>query len=230
MDPRIGALVGMAAMFAGASRALLTSVVFAFEATRQPLGLLPLLGGCTAAYLVSCALMRHSIMTEKIARRGIRVPSEYAADHLAQVLVKDVALRVVVTLPASMTLAESRLFLTSTRPGSGHQGFPLVGDAGELVGLLTRRDLLAPAADPDAPLERLVTRRPLTVSPDATLRDAADIMVRERVGRLPVVAAGRLVGIVSRSDLLDAHGTRLAGETDAVRSRTLPFLGPDDRA
>jgi H+/Cl- antiporter ClcA/CBS domain-containing protein len=230
MDPRIGALVGMAAMFAGASRALLTSVVFAFEATRQPLGLLPLLGGCSAAYLVSCALMRHSIMTEKIARRGIRVPSEYAADHLAQVLVKDVALRVVVTLPASMTLAESRLFLTSTRPGSGHQGFPLVGDAGELVGLLTRRDLLAPAADPDAPLGRLVTRRPLTVSPDATLRDAADIMVRERVGRLPVVAAGRLVGIVSRSDLLDAHGTRLAGETDAVRSRTLPFLGPDDRA
>jgi H+/Cl- antiporter ClcA/CBS domain-containing protein len=229
MDPRVGALVGMAAMFAGASRALLTSVVFAFEATRQPLGLLPLLGGCSAAYLVSCGLMRHSIMTEKIARRGIRVPSEYAADHLAQVLVKDVAMRAVVSLPASMTVAESRLFLTSTRPGSGHQGFPLVGDAGDLIGLLTRRDLLAPAADPDATLARLVTRRPLTVSPDATLRDAADIMVRERVGRLPVVAAGRLVGIVSRSDLLDAHGTRLAGETDAVRARPIPFLTPDDR-
>ncbi len=229
MDPRIGALVGMAAMFAGASRALLTSVVFAFEATRQPLGLLPLLGGCSAAYLVSCGLMRHSIMTEKIARRGIRVPSEYAADHLAQVLVKDVAMRAVVSLPASMTVAESRLFLSSTRPGSGHQGFPLVGDAGDLIGLLTRRDLLAPTADPDATLARLVTRRPLTVSPDATLRDAADIMVRERVGRLPVVAAGRLVGIVSRSDLLDAHGTRLAGETDAVRARPIPFLTPDDR-
>ena len=60
----------MAAMFAGASRALLASVVFAFETTRQPMGLLPLLGGCSAAYLVSLLLMRNSIMTEKIARRG----------------------------------------------------------------------------------------------------------------------------------------------------------------
>jgi len=214
MDPRIGALVGMAAMFAGASRALLASVVFAFEATRQPLGLLPLLGGCTAAYLVSCALMRHSIMTEKIARRGVRVPSEYAADHLAQVLVKDVALRAVVTLPASMPVAEARAFLASSRPGSGHQGFPLLGAGGELVGVLTRRDVLAPAAELGATLAALVTRPPLTVGPDESLRDAADLMVRERVGRLPVVAAGRLVGIVSRSDLLEAHGPRLRGETD----------------
>ena len=229
MDPRIGALVGMAAMFAGASRALLASVVFAFEATRQPLGLLPLLGGCSAAYLVSSALMRHSIMTEKIARRGIRVPSEYAADHLAQVLVRDVALRAVVTLPAAMTVAEARAFLHSDRPGAGHQGFPLLGAGGELVGVVTRRDLLAPAADPGARLATLVSRRAITVAPDATLRDAADLMVRDRVGRLPVVDAGRLVGIVSRSDLLDAHGTRLARETDAVRARSLPFLGPDDR-
>jgi H+/Cl- antiporter ClcA len=73
------ALVGMAAMFAGASRALLTSVVFAFETTLQPMGLLPLLGGCTAAHLVSCLLMPNTIMTEKIARRGVKVPAEYVA-------------------------------------------------------------------------------------------------------------------------------------------------------
>jgi chloride channel protein, CIC family len=57
VDPRVAALVGMAAMFAGASRALLASVVFAFETTLQGHGLLPLLGGCSAAYLVSCLLM-----------------------------------------------------------------------------------------------------------------------------------------------------------------------------
>jgi H+/Cl- antiporter ClcA len=74
VDGRIGGLVGMAALFAGASRAPLASVVFAFETTRQPLGLLPLLGGCAAAYLVSCLGMRHSIMTEKLARRGQRLP------------------------------------------------------------------------------------------------------------------------------------------------------------
>ena len=69
VDPRMAGLVGMASMFAGASHATLASVVFAFETTRQPMGLLPLLGGSTAAYLASCLLSRTSIMTEKIARR-----------------------------------------------------------------------------------------------------------------------------------------------------------------
>ncbi len=72
IDPRMAALVGMAALFAGASRAMLASVVFAFETTLQPLGLLPLLGGCAASYLISMLLMRNSLMTEKISRRGIR--------------------------------------------------------------------------------------------------------------------------------------------------------------
>jgi H+/Cl- antiporter ClcA len=80
--PSIAALVGMAAIFTGASRAFLTSVIFAFETTHQPAALLPLLGGCSAAYLVSCLMMRHTIMTEKIARRGVHVPSEYTADIL----------------------------------------------------------------------------------------------------------------------------------------------------
>src|SRR5262249_51111053 len=77
IDVRVAAMVGMAAMFAGASRALLASVIFAFETTRQPLGLMPLLGGCSAAFLISSLLMRHTIMTEKIARRGGRVLGEY---------------------------------------------------------------------------------------------------------------------------------------------------------
>jgi H+/Cl- antiporter ClcA len=81
VDPRIAALVGMAAIFAGASRALLTSIVFAFETTRQPIGLLPLLGGCTAAFLISSLMMRYTIMTEKLAKRGTHVPTEYIAAH-----------------------------------------------------------------------------------------------------------------------------------------------------
>jgi H+/Cl- antiporter ClcA len=79
IDPSVAALIGMAAMFAGASRAFLASVVFAFETTLQPLGLLPLLAGCAAAYLVSSLMMRNTIMTEKIARRGVKVPTEYVA-------------------------------------------------------------------------------------------------------------------------------------------------------
>jgi len=80
------ALVGMAAIFAGAARCMLTSAVFAFEITLQPMGLMPLVGGCAAAYMISAIFMRHSIMTEKLARRGVRVPMEYPADHLASLL------------------------------------------------------------------------------------------------------------------------------------------------
>src|SRR5205823_1665985 len=136
VDIRIAALVGMAAIFAGASRALLTSVVFAFETTLQPLGLLPLLGGCTASFLVSCLLMRNSIMTEKIARRGVRVPAEYAPDFLDTVLVSEVASKGAVTLDPDHSVDRIRAWIASGAPGSTHQGFPLVGGEGYIVGVL----------------------------------------------------------------------------------------------
>ena len=122
LDIRVAALVGMAAMFAGASRAMLASVVFAFEATRQPVGLLPLLGGCGAAYLVSCLMMENSIMTEKIARRGARVPADYVADFLDTVLVRDHAHRDLVTLRSDDTVAVAQAFLASDAPGAAPPG------------------------------------------------------------------------------------------------------------
>ncbi|HVY74211.1 MAG TPA: chloride channel protein, partial [Puia sp.] len=84
------ALIGMAAMFAGSSRALLTSIVFAFETTQQPHGLLPLLAACTASYFVSFSLMKSTIMTEKINRRGVITPETYEPDILQQMVVADV--------------------------------------------------------------------------------------------------------------------------------------------
>jgi H+/Cl- antiporter ClcA len=81
VDPHMAALIGMAALFAGASRALMTSAVFVFETTMQPHALLPLLAACTTAYLVSGVMMRHTIMTEKIARRGVHVPTDFVADR-----------------------------------------------------------------------------------------------------------------------------------------------------
>src|SRR3954463_3891932 len=108
IDIRVAALVGMAAMFPGPPRALLAWVVFAFETTRQPMGLLPLLGGCSAAFLISCLFMRNTIMTEKIARRGVRVPGEYAADFLDQIQAGVAASRPVVSLPADELLERVR--------------------------------------------------------------------------------------------------------------------------
>lgn len=219
IDPRVAALVGMAAIFAGASRAMLASAVFAFETTLQPLGLLPLLGGCAAAFLISSLLMRNTIMTEKIARRGVRVPAEYEADFLDQILVRDVMTREPVTFRADQRLAEVRAWAASDAPGASHQGFPVVDERGVLHSVVTRRTIVNPGNPPDATLASLATRPPVIVYEDNTLREAADHMVRHGIGRLPVLdrRSGRLVAIVTRSDLLGAHRRRLASSTETRR-------------
>ena len=212
VNPKVAALVGMTAIFAGASHALLAAIIFTFEITRQPFGLLPLLAGGTAAYFVSLLLSRNSIMTEKLARRGASVRVEYTADYLAQKLVRETALRDVVALRAGDALGQVRRWLESHAPGSSHQGYPVVDDAGMLVGVLTRRDLIGSEENESVPLSALVRRAPVVVFTDNTLRDAADQMVRAGVGRLPVVerhAPRKVVGMISRSDLLTAHAGRL---------------------
>jgi CBS domain-containing protein len=220
IDPRIAGLVGMAAIFAGASRALLTSVVFAFETTQQPAGLLPLLGGCAAAYLVSALIMRNTIMTEKIARRGVRVPTEYQADYLEQVLVRDACSRDVESLCTSDDLGEIRRRINSGRAEYQHQGFPVVDDTGRVRGVITRRTLLDPSEPNMRRIGEMLARPPVVVHEQHSLREAADHMVSQNIGRLIVVgheAPHPLVGILTRGDILAAHGKRLKGTHEAGR-------------
>ena len=221
IDPKVAALVGMAALFAGSSRAWLASIVFAFETTHQTLGMLPLLAGCSVAFLVSCLLMRNSIMTEKIARRGVRVPNEYAPDFLAQVLVLEMASKDVVSLRINDSLETIRAWLASGVKGTSHQGFPVLDDKGKVVGVLTRRDLLDSGAPNSRRAVESIKRTPVVVYADCTLRAAADHMVNHNVGRLPVIArgeGGKLVGMISRSDLLAAHRKRLNELQDENKS------------
>ncbi|MGC1548353.1 MAG: chloride channel protein [Rhodanobacter sp.] len=212
VDPRMAALVCMAAIFAGASRAFLTSVVFAFETTQQPHGLLPLLGACAAAYLISGLMMRNTIMTEKIVRRGVRVPSDYAADYLDQIYVRDACSREVVSLRADQSLSEVRQWLGAGSASAKHQGFPVLSDNNQLLGVVTRRDLLDPTTSDDATVGSLVRRSLLAVQEHHTLREAADHMVEADVGRLVVLSKddpSRMVGMLTRGDLLAAHAQRL---------------------
>jgi CBS domain-containing protein len=221
----------MAAIFAGSSRAVLASIVFAFETTRQPIGLLPLLGGCTAAYMVCLLTMKHSIMTEKIARRGVKVVGEYGADHLAQTLVKDFAAHEVVTLSAVDTLGEVRKWLQTRTQESSHQGFPVIDADGRVLGVLTRRDLLDPDREDAKTIAAIVRRPPVIVYEDMSLRDAADHMVQEGVGRLVVVTRAkpdRVAGVLTRSDLLAAHERRL--QESQRRARTLDLRDVARRA
>ncbi len=224
VDIRVAALIGMAAMFAGASRTLLASAVFAFETTLQPLGLLPLLGGCSAAFLISTLLMRQSIMTEKIARRGVRVPQEYMPDFLEQILVRDAVSGSVVSLRADDSVESARNWIASGAAGRSHQGFPVLDGQGNLVGVVTRRNLLAGDQDASMTLHQIISIRPIIVYDDATLREAADTMVSHNVGRLPVVSrrTGKLMAIVTRSDILSAHRHRLRELRESRRIISLP--------
>ena len=207
LDVRVAALIGMAAMFAGASRALLASIVFAFETTLQPLALLPITAGCAPAFLVSALLMKHTIMTEKIARRGVQVPVDYAADFLERISVREVASSQVVSLQANQTLGEVRSWIAQRGPGSTHHGFPVVDQRQRLVGLISQRDLLD-LREPDSKRVGELVRGPFVVTfKDNSLRQAIDLMAREGLGRVPVVERdnpGKLDGILSDSDVRSA--------------------------
>lgn len=107
----MAALIGMSAMFAGASRAYLTSIAFALESTMQSHALLPLLGACTASYMVSFFFMKNTIMTEKISRRGVSTPDSYEPDILKKLTVAQIVKADALMLSAENSIKEIRSFL-----------------------------------------------------------------------------------------------------------------------
>lgn len=220
LDVRVAALVGMAGIFAGASRALLASVVFAFETTHQINGLLPLLAGSTLAYLVARMLMQNSIMTEKIARRGLRIPEDYDADVFFQTRVGTIMDTKVKTLPHDMTVSALADRIAQHDPAvSVYQAWPLVDDAERLTGIITRNDLIRALEKPGASTLTLIdagSSALVTVLPDEIVHEAIARMLTHGVGRLLVVDPSdstKLVGYVSRTSLLSTRFRKMEQET-----------------
>ncbi|MFD2257348.1 chloride channel protein [Luteolibacter algae] len=209
----IAALIGMAAVFAGASRAFLTSVAFSFEATHSSAAFGPLLLGCAMAVLVSRWLMKESIMTEKLSRAGVRVPSDYAPDVLAGQIVGNVMLNEVLTVPPGMSLqALLHKVNGDLSPWNRARLFPIVNEQGILCGVVSRADILAAARHPlknALTVLEVGTEEVYSVSPTDTLAEAANLMILHEVGRMPVVADREnpvFLGLITRREILAAHG------------------------
>nr|WP_294790033.1 chloride channel protein [uncultured Mucilaginibacter sp.] len=200
----LAALIGMSAMFAGASRAYLTSIAFALESTGQFHALLPLLGGCTAAYIVSFFLMENTIMTEKIARRGVLTPDSYEPDLLNKLSVAQVHNRAGNILNPESKIADIRATIRSEAINT--EDYYLVADRkGNYMGIVSLQDINDHQNNPESLLEDLVQHINLYVKANERLRKAVEIMSAEDLRAIPVLADERIVGLLSESDVIQAY-------------------------
>jgi CIC family chloride channel protein len=214
------ALVAMGAVFGSASRATFTFIIFAFEITRDYNSVLPLMLVSVIADGIAMLLMpRASIMTEKLARRGLYIHQEYETDVLQQVVVAETMDKDMPTLPAEMRISELSDRISRHDPEvNRHQGMFVLDAAGKLAGIITRGDLMrALAKDPSGNMTVLdaASRDLIVTYPDESLHEAAAKMLRNNIGRLPVVDRNhpqRALGYLGRSGIMAARLRRLDEE------------------
>ncbi|MGH2690022.1 MAG: chloride channel protein [Actinomycetota bacterium] len=202
IPPGAVALVAMAAVFGSATGATFAAVVFLFELTRDYNVVLPLMLATVLAHLVARALLKETLMTEKLVRRGVPVHTHYEADVLRTTRVSAVMTRAVETLRADATVGDAL-----ARFGSGpHHHYPLVDPPGRCLGMATWSDLLRDPSASGARLLDLVDRDVATVLPTDTVLTAVRRMLEAGVDALAVVDRHRrLEGICTRTDILRAR-------------------------
>ena len=222
LSPGAYALVAMAAVFGAASRATFAFIVFAFEITRDYNAILPLMLACVIADLIAIHYLPSSIMTEKLARRGLRVPGEYEAGVLQVVRVSEVMRKDVQPIAPEMTVGD-----LAERMSRGEasfnltQGLPIIEKDGKLAGVVTQGDLLrALEADPKgtATVQEAGTRNLVVAYPDESVFDALFRMLQNDIGRLPVVSredTKEMIGYLNRSSILGAWTRQM--EEEGVR-------------
>lgn len=199
----MGALIGMSAMFAGASRAYLTSITFALEATMQSHALLPLLGACTASYIVSFFLMENTIMTEKIARRGVVTPDSFEPDVLQKINVSQVMSKENITINPDMSIKEVKEWL-SVNPVN-ESFLAVMNDRSEFQGTVKLSDIYSVKHDGSLKVEKISQKNNATLKASDTLRSAVELMAQEEVEVLPVLADNEIVGILSYRNIISSY-------------------------
>jgi CIC family chloride channel protein len=220
LAPGAFALVAMGAVFGAASRATFAFIIFAFEITRDYNAVLPLMLVSVIADGVAMLFMpKASIMTEKLARRGLRIHQDYETDVLQQVAVEETMDRDVPTIPAATRIGELAERIAKHDPAvSRHQGLFIVDPDGKLAGLITRGDVLrALDQDPGGVLTVLEagSRDLIVAFPDELISEASEKMLQNDIGRLPVVERSdprKLVGYLGRHGVMAARLRRFHEE------------------
>jgi len=219
-------LVSMGAILAGTMRAPFTAVVFALELTHDVNVLLPLLVAGMLAHATTVLLLKRSILTEKVARRGFHLTREYATDPLEVLFVREAMRTQIVALPAEATMEMLRDTLIREPAQRGQHLYPVIDGERRLKGVVTRKQLRALTESTGARLSLGdVLRTPVVAGVDEPLRAVVFRMAETGFTRLPVVEDGRLAGMVSLSDLLMARVRNLHEERtrERVLRLRLPF-------
>ncbi len=219
LEPGAFALLAMVAVFGASARATFAFIIFGFEITQDYHAILPLMLVCVIADGVALYFMNNTIMTEKLTRRGLRVPQEYETDVLQQVTVGVVMDPQPMVLKSEMTVRQLAEVIAQGEPAYvRHQAFPIVDANGRLTSIITRGDLLRALNTVDGD-KRLVseagTQKLVVTYEDELLGDALHKLLKHDIGRLPVVkheTSQQLVGYLSRGAILRARQMRLDEE------------------
>jgi len=228
-------LISMGAVLGGTMRAPFTSIIFAIELTHDSNVFLPLLVGSLISYGFTVLTMRRSILTEKVARRGYHLSSEYAVDPLEILFVREVMRSDVLVLPADEKVGPIRTMLNADHTQK-QRLLPVVDLEGKLVGVITRGDILERIAQEgdsvlQQPLRDLVRSSTLQTTPDEILRVVVYRMAETGLTRLPVVerSTGKFLGLVALDDLLKARTRHLEEERRREQTLKLEFFLPGRR-
>ena len=220
-EPLVYALAGMGAFFGAMAKVPVTAIVIVFEITGNYQLILPLMISAVAAYLVAERLLPGSLYTHLLEMKGITLQEEVINDGLwATITATEVMQTKVETLDSRMPLDE----VIAAFSKSHHRGFPVV-EGGRLVGIVTQTDLDRVAqrqSRTDLRLNDLMTPRPITVSPGATLGQVLYLLSRYKLSRLPVVEHRKLLGIITRSDILRIEAEKLRGRSERLGPRPDP--------
>ena len=223
-SPGVWALLGLAAAIGGVTRSPFTAIVFAFELTHDQNVLLALLVTATVAHLVSVLVLKRSILTEKVARRGFHVMREYAVDPLEATFVREVMDTDLYTFDPERPLAEAYDALPEGSAARRQRLYPVIDATAGLLGVLPWSAVLAGKDQPNLVVRDAMITSPSVARPDEVLRDVADRMAALGLGALPVVDPScpqHLEGLVTSFDLLEARQKLLEEERHAERILTL---------